>query len=286
MARQVALRFAAEGASVVGCDIDGEAAEETLQEVRAAGGRMESLHPIDLTDEESAHRLFEFAAEQYGGVDILDNNAMQHRMGAIEDLSLADWQLTMDHTLTLHFLTTKHAIPHLRARGGGSIIFMGSISGSAVGSGYAGNLPINQPYSVAKAGILRLVVALANELAPARIRVNAISPGCVATPLGLAFFGPTGSPVRRVIEDSLLIPELAAPEDIANAALFLASDESTFVTGLDLAVDGGYLAAGGGGLTRPEDVAAYAPKMAEITVVDHWKTSGVRASQPTGGSRS
>src|SRR3954452_17921560 len=99
MARQVALRFAAEGASIVGCDIDAEVAEETLAIVRKAGGTMESLHPIDLTDEQDAHRLFEFAVEKFGGIDFLDNNAMQLRLGSVEDSSLDDWMFTIQHTL-------------------------------------------------------------------------------------------------------------------------------------------------------------------------------------------
>ncbi|MTD58903.1 SDR family NAD(P)-dependent oxidoreductase [Amycolatopsis pithecellobii] len=276
MARQVALRFVREGASVVGCDIDAEAAQETLEIVRAAGGRMESLHPLDLFDEKEAHRLLEFAAEQFGGVDIVDNNAMQLRLGPVEDMSLADWQLTIDNTLTVPFLVSKHAIPHLRARGGGSIIFMGSAVAAPIGAGYAGNLPLLPAYAVAKAGVLRLTVALANELAPWKIRVNAISPGCVATPNGLSFYGQEGSEPRRVVESALLIPEMTAPEDIADAMVFLASPEASFVTGHNLAVDGGYVASGAAGPQRPEDVAAYAPIMAELAVVDHWPTTGVR----------
>lgn len=277
MARQVALRFAAEGASVVGCDIDAEAAEETLGLVRAAGGTMESLHPIDLTDEAAAHRLFEFAVERFGGVDVLDNNAMQARLGNVEGASLADWQLTIDNTLTVHFLVSKHAIPHLRARGGGSIIFMGSVAGANLGSGYPGHLPFIAAYSVAKAGVIRLASVLANELAPWSIRVNTISPGCIATPQGLNFYGESGSERRRVAEGATLIPRLGEPEDIASAAVFLASDEASWVTGHNLGVDGGHIVSGGAGQVAAEDVAAYEGPLAEMWQPDHWDTSGVRA---------
>ena len=277
MARQVALRFAAEGASIVGCDINAEAAEETLAIVRAAGGRMESLHPIDLSNEEEAHQLLEFAAEKFGGIDVLHNSAMQLRLGTVEDSSLADWKFTLDHTLTVPFLVSKHAIPHLRARGGGSIIFMGSVAGSDIGTGYPGNLPIIQAYSVAKAGVIRLASCLTNEVARANIRVNTISPGCVATPNGLLFYGTEGTEQRRVTLTPNLIPRLGEPEDIASAAVYLASDEASWVTGLNLAIDGGSYASGGAGLARPDDIAAYAPGMAEMSEVDHWATSGRRA---------
>lgn len=277
MAREVALRFAAEGASIVGCDIDPETAQETLGLVRAAGGTMESLHPIDLTDEQAAHDLFEFAVEKFGGVDILDANSMQVRLGSVEGTKLADWQFTLDHTLTAHFLVAKHAIPHFRARGGGSIIFMGSVAGSNLGSGYPGHLPILAAYSVAKAGVIRLATILANELAPLGVRVNTISPGCVATPNGLFFYGEAGSERRRVTEEATLIPRLGQPDDIASAAVYLASDESSWVTGHNLRVDGGHIAAGGGGPAAPADIDAYAEILAETSETDHWETSGVRA---------
>ncbi|HEY5334009.1 MAG TPA: SDR family NAD(P)-dependent oxidoreductase [Solirubrobacterales bacterium] len=104
MAREVCLRLTAEGAKVVGCDLNPDTAEKTLHEVREAGGETESLYPLDLRDEEKVHELMEFAADRYGGIDGLYNNAMAMRMGSIESLSLADWRETIDSTLTIHFL--------------------------------------------------------------------------------------------------------------------------------------------------------------------------------------
>ncbi|WP_456696234.1 SDR family NAD(P)-dependent oxidoreductase [Aeromicrobium sp. P5_D10] len=276
IARQVALRFAAEGAKIVGCDIDPVSAEETVRLVRAGGGEMESLHPVDLTVEEDVHRLFEFAVEKFGGVDIVDCNAMQLRIGAVEDLSLADWSFTIEQTMTVPFLTAKHAIPHLRARGGGSMILMGSVSGMNIGAGYVGNISILGPYAVAKAGVIRLATMLANELAIDHIRVNTISPGCVSTPNGLAFYGDEGSEERRVTEGSSLISRLATPDDIASAAVYLSSDDASFVTGHNLVVDGGYIASGSVGRPAQVDIDAYQSKREELSVADHWDTSGAR----------
>lgn len=276
MARQVALRLAAEGASIIGCDIDAGAAEETQALVRSAGGKMESLYPLDLSVEKQAHELAEFAAEKFGGIDILHNNAMQLRLGSVEDSSLDDWHHTITHTLTVPFLVSKHVIPHLRARGGGSMIFMGSVAGANIGTGYPGNLPILAAYSVAKAGVIRLASVLTNELASDNIRVNTISPGCVATPNGLLFYGTKGSEQRRVTLTPNLIDRLGEPDDIANAVVYLASDDARWVTGLNLAIDGGHHASGGAGPARSDDIAAYVPSMAELSQVDHWRTRGRR----------
>ncbi|MCE0765564.1 SDR family oxidoreductase [Pseudonocardia kujensis] len=277
MARQVALRCVAEGASVIGCDILGEDAQETLDIVRAAGGRMESLHPIDLTNEQHAHHLLEFAADTFGGVDVVHHNAMQMRLGAVEDSSLDDWQFTIDHTLLIPFLVSKHAIPHLRARGGGSMSYMGSVAGANLGTGYPGNLPLHPAYSVAKAGVIRLASYLAHELAPWNIRTNTISPGCVATPRGLNFYGAEGTADRQVVMNAQLTKRLGEPDDIASAVVYLASDEASWINGLNLAIDGGHHASGGAGTADPEDVAVYAPKMKAWSTVDHWETSGKRA---------
>lgn len=277
MARQVALRFVAEGASIVGCDIDGDVAQETLEMVRAAGGTMESLHPIDLTKEQDAHDLFEFAVGKFGGVDIVHHNAMQLRLGSVEDSSLADWQFTLDHTLLIPFLVSKHAIPHLRARGAGSMTFMGSVAGADIGTGYPGNLPIIQAYSVAKAGVIRLASCLANELAPWNIRVNSVSPGCVGTPNGLLFYGEEGTAARNIVTDASLIQRLGEPDDVASSLVFLNSDEASWINGLNLAIDGGHRASGGAGVARAADAAAMEPAMSQYASVDHWTTTGKRA---------
>jgi meso-butanediol dehydrogenase/(S,S)-butanediol dehydrogenase/diacetyl reductase len=275
IARDVALRFAREGARIVGCDLNEETTAETVKLVRDAGGQMEALAPLDLTVETNAHDLAEYAGETFGGIDILFNSAMQMRLGAIEDLTVDDWKFTLDNTLTLQFLVTKHVVPHLRKRGGGAIVFVGSITGTQTGAGYPGNLGFLLPYACAKAGVLRMTVVLANELAEIGVRVNSISPGTVATEQGLAFYGRPGTEQRRVSELGTLVPRLGDPEDIAAAALYLASDQASWVTGQNLVVDGGFVASGGMGMARAENKAAMAPSVEEFSVVDErWETSG------------
>lgn len=235
---------------------------------------MEALYPLDLTDEASAHRLAEFAAQTYGGIDILYNSAAQFRIGTIEDMALDDWKFTQDNVLTLQYLVTKHVIPHMRKRGGGSIIFVGSTTG-ILGAGYPGNLSFLLSYCCAKAAVLRMSVILANELAEIGVRVNSVTPGTIGTEAGLVFYGQPGSESRRVSELGTLIPRLGEPDDIANAALYLASDQASWVTGQNLIVDGGLVASGGMGLAQEADKAAMAAVVREFSVVDNsWETTG------------
>jgi meso-butanediol dehydrogenase/(S,S)-butanediol dehydrogenase/diacetyl reductase len=263
IARAVALRFAAEGASVVGCDLEPEAAQETVNLVRGKGGTMESLHPLDLMDEKGVQGLADFAVKRFGGIDILFNSARGHRPGTIEDTSLSDWRWTLDHTLGIQFLVTKYAIPHLKARGKGSIIFVASISGLPFGTGFPGNVNCLLPYSVAKAGVIRLAIGLAHELAPAGIRVNAISPGNILASEHSPFHGEKGRALRTAAENSCLMERLGSPDEIANAALFLASEEASFITGHNLLVDGGFAASGGLGRGKPEADAALSAVVAQ-----------------------
>jgi meso-butanediol dehydrogenase / (S,S)-butanediol dehydrogenase / diacetyl reductase len=262
IARAVAVRFAAEGARVVGCDLDPEAGQQTLELVRAGGGTMESLHPLDLMDEQGVQGLIEFAVKRFGGIDILFNSARGHRPGTIEGTSLGDWRWTLDHTLGIQFLVTKYAIPHLRMRTRASIIFVASISGLPLGTGFPGNVNCLLPYSVAKAGVIRLAIGLAHELAPDGIRVNAISPGNILASEHSPFHGDKGRALRTAAENSCLMERLGSPDEIANAALFLASDEASFITGHNLMVDGGFAASGGLGRGKPEVESALSAAVA------------------------
>jgi meso-butanediol dehydrogenase/(S,S)-butanediol dehydrogenase/diacetyl reductase len=233
--RAAALRFAAAGARVVGCDLKADGAQETLDLVTSRGGEMISLHPLDLTDEIEVGRLLEAAVETYGGLDILYNNAALARGSRAEDMSRGDWDWTMSYDLTLMFLTIKHAIPLFRSRGSGVVI---NVASSA---GISGAAQAMLAHSVAKAGVIRMTSFLAVELSPLNVRVNCISPGPIDSPALRATFGaePGHEPDWGNFTKHSLVARIGRPDDIAAAALFLASDEASFITGVNLPVDGG-----------------------------------------------
>jgi NAD(P)-dependent dehydrogenase (short-subunit alcohol dehydrogenase family) len=231
--RAAALLFAQEGASVIGCDVKTEGAAETVAMVKAAGGRMESLAPLDLTDEAAVVRWIAFAVETFGGIDIVYNNASAPRFGPIDALSLEDWNYTLANEITLIFLVVKHAAPHLRARGGGAIVN----TASTVALEGAKAAPGGAAHAAAKGAVVALSNHLVGELARDRIRVNTITPGVIDTP---AIAASTAIPeVRDSMTAGLAIRRMGRPEEIAHAALYLASDEAAFVTGANIIVDGG-----------------------------------------------
>lgn len=248
IARTTALRFAAEGAKIIGCDINAEKAAETKRLVEEAGGDILSVHPIDLMDEGALAGLMEKAVARFGGIDIVAHYAMAARYGVPDAVSKEDLSFTLDHTVTMSFLVVKHAVPHLRARGGGSIVLTGSISGAGFGAGFAGNLGHVFSYAVSKGGVIRMGVALANYLGRDGIRVNVVSPGAVYTPVAAGLYGEEGSEQRKnLIDRQTLLGRICYSDDITNAALFFASDEASNVTGANLFVDGGFAASGSTG---------------------------------------
>jgi NAD(P)-dependent dehydrogenase (short-subunit alcohol dehydrogenase family) len=231
--RAAALLFAKEGAKVVGCDVKADGGRETVEMVKAAGGDMVSLQPLDLTDESEVARWIAFGVEAFGGVDILYNNASAPRFSAIEAMSLTDWNYTLANEITLIFLAVKHAVPHLRDRGGGVIIN----TASSVAMEGAKAAPGGAAHAAAKGAVLALTNHLVGELAPIKVRVNAIIPGAIDTP---ALAASTAVPeVREAMTAHNSVPRMGRPDEIAYAALYLASDEAAFVTGAQIIVDGG-----------------------------------------------
>lgn len=231
--RATALLCAREGAHVVGCDLYRQTSEETTGLVRASGGHMDAIAPVDLATEEGASRWVDEAVALAGGVDILVNNASAIRFGPIDKLSFADWSFTIRHELDIVFLVTRAAWPHLVAGGGGSIVNVASITASR-GAFF---MPQNA-HGAAKGGVLALTYQLVIEGGPHGIRVNAVSPAMTETPHTAPLLadpeGPAASITARVP-----LGRWGQPEDVANAILFLCSDESAHVSGANIPVDGG-----------------------------------------------
>lgn len=258
--RAAALAFAREGARVVGCDLKADLAEETVRLVRDAGGEMVSQQPLDLNDEDQLKAWLDFAVSEYGDFDILYNNASGVRGGTIESLTREQWDYNLANEVTIVFLAIKHALPVFKRKGGGVIINTASVAGM-VGAAMAGNAPGNLVHNVSKAAVIRMTVNLAVELSPHGVRVNAISPGLIDTPAthGLIVAGGEEPWMK-----SILVRRVGQPEDIAEAAVFLASDDASYISGVNLPVDGGWTASGGLGQPDPEISALFGSAMADL----------------------
>jgi NAD(P)-dependent dehydrogenase (short-subunit alcohol dehydrogenase family) len=227
----ISRAFAAEGASVLGVDTDAPSLEALGNVVRAAGGRASTLCAV-VAEEDAARSAVTRACNELGGVDILVCGAIADVPLAVTKLSLADWRRTFAVNLDSAFLLSKHTIPAMVERGGGSIIFIASQLGRVA-------RPLRPWYCAAKGALIQLAKAMALDHAPENIRVNSLSPGPVETKRYLRNFA-TLEAARA--SHHTLTGRLGKPEEIAAAAVFLASDESAFMTGADMLVDGGYTA--------------------------------------------
>ena len=225
-----AIRFAAEGAAVVVADIRPQKAEAIVADIVRNGGRA-ALAEVDVQKAESVERMIELCVELFGGIDVLYNNAGTLRQGTAVELSVKDWDLVMGVNVRSVFLGAKFAIPHMRKRGRGSIISTASVSGL---QGDAGSVV----YSSSKAAVINLTRALSTDHAAEGIRVNAICPGTIETPPVARALADEG--IRRAYVQAHTMQRLGRPEEVANVAVWLASDESSFVTGEAIVVDGGF----------------------------------------------
>lgn len=229
--RAAALQFAAEGAALVITSRGEARLAEVAQAVRRQGGRVTALAG-DVGDEDHQRRLVERAIDAYGGLDAAFNNAgTLGTLGPVPSLTLAAWQDCLHTNLTAAFLAAKHQVPALLARGGGSLVFTGTFVGHTAG------FPGTAAYAASKAGVVGLVQALATEWGPQGLRVNALLPGGTDTPMGRQMSS-TPEALAGVARLHAL-KRLAAPEEIARAALFLVSGQSSFMTGAAMLVDGG-----------------------------------------------
>jgi NAD(P)-dependent dehydrogenase (short-subunit alcohol dehydrogenase family) len=235
MGREAAVLFAEEGGRVVVCDIDAAAAAGTVALVERAGG--EAVAAVgDVAVEGDVRRMVDEGVARFGALHVLYNNAgvlWKDRDRSVLETDDAWWDRVMAINLKSVFWVTKHGIPHLRAAGGGSIILVGSVSA------LAGFTRAQDAYTAAKGALISLNKSLAIQFARDRIRSNIIHPGIIDTPLQAPYLTDA---LRAEFRSGIPLGRIGEPRDIAYAALFLASDESAFMTGAEMIVDGGFMA--------------------------------------------
>lgn len=233
--RAACLVYAGAGARVLVVDRDVTVAERTVALVRESGGVADS-HQADITSEADCRGIAEAASAAFGAIDILHNNVGIVPAGATEELTHDGWRAALDVNLTGMWLTCKHVLPGMRARERGVIVNISSMAGLSPGGGAIA-------YSTSKAGVNSMTKSLALEYAPYGVRVNAIAPGMIDTPMGVDRVARSNGSSRASIAASraarVPMRRQGTAWDVARAALFLASDDAAFITGVVLPVDGG-----------------------------------------------
>jgi NAD(P)-dependent dehydrogenase (short-subunit alcohol dehydrogenase family) len=236
MGREASILFAEEGARVVVCDIDRRAADETVALVTRAGG--EAVAAIgDVAVEDDVRRMVDEGMRRFGALHVLYNNAgvlWKDRDRSVLETDGAQWDRVMAINLKSVFWVTKFGIPRLQAAGGGSIVLVGSVSA------LAGFTRAQDAYTAAKGALIALNKSLAIQFAKDKIRCNIIHPGIIDTPLQAPYLT---DQLREEFKTGIPLGRIGQPREIAYAALFLASDESAFMTGAEMVVDGGFMAA-------------------------------------------
>lgn len=229
MGKADAILLAQEGAKVVVTDIQEEKVNAVVEEIKQNGGEAIGFRH-NVTSEEEWQHIVEETVKQWGKVDVLVNNAGISLAKSLVDTTVQDWDKVMSINLTGGFLGLKHIIPVMQKNGGGSIINISSIAG-LTGSNGAG------PYTASKGAVRMLTKAIAIDYGKDNIRCNSIHPGYIETPMTQGMF--EDDQMMGWFRSMTPLPRLGKPENIAAGVLFLASDESSFITGAELAIDGG-----------------------------------------------
>ena len=230
--RATCLLFAKEGATVSVADYDKEGGQETVQQIQTGGGSA-SFIQADVSQSADVQRMISATIETYGRIDVLFNNAgIEGPSAKLANYPEDAWEKVIGIDLTSVYLGMKYVIPHMVEQGGGVILSTASVAGLV-------GFPGSGAYAAAKAGVINMTRMVALEYANKNIRVNCICPGIIATPMAERVIGER--PEEQVVRMEP-IGRLGKAEDIANAALFLASDESSFATGAPFIIDGGYVA--------------------------------------------
>lgn len=234
--RVCAELFAGEGAVVVLAGRRREPLEEVARGICGRGGHAVA-QPCDVTREADVEALVARAAREFGGLRVVVNNAAYWMAGTAEETTEADWDRMMETNLKGVFLLVKHALPELRRAGGGSIVNIGSVLGLV-------GMKRRVAYATSKGGLVQMTKALALDHAADRIRVNCICPALVDTPMGQESLERAGDAAAERARRLAQIPlgRAGTPEDVARLALFLASDDSSWMTGAAVALDGGFTA--------------------------------------------
>ena len=234
--RATCLLLAKEGSNVAVTDINDDAGREVITEIKNSGGVADYWH-MNVTNEKEVEKVFAEINNKYGKINILVNNAgIPGPPKATHELTTEEWDRVMDINLKGVFFCTKYVFKYMQMAGGGSIVNMSSILGLIGGEDPA--------YHASKGGVRSMTKSDATIYAKDNIRANSVHPGYILTPLfrGVAARNPQGEEVFiKELTDTIPLGRLGKPEDIANCILFLASDESSYITGTELIIDGGYI---------------------------------------------
>src|SRR5215831_3546431 len=272
--RATAIRFAGEGAAVIIADLNREGGEAAVRDCKENGGNA-VFQLADVSREEDIKGSIDRAVKEFGKLDIIYNNAgLGGAVGPLENTSAENWDKSFAILLRAVFLGIKHAVPEMRKAGGGSIISTASIAGIRGAAGL-------HAYCAAKAGVISLTRSASIEFAKDKIRVNCICPGLIATPLTYNRI-PGGEQVAtQLFADFQPWPRAGRPEDIAAMALFLASDDSEFVSGQAMVVDGAVTSGVGAGNLARGGQDASSMQSGAAMLEDGWSGPSFQMKRPS-----